>query len=167
MELRTAAVQLFAESSSILLAMEVGDLNTVVFGLEDPSCRPSAPSSRCGYPSIMKCDVDIRKDLFVRQGCVVRWRRHVPRDWEQMAKEYNESYAKDFLFSVPVSVEVSLGVKLAQLRGECWHAHGLDTVTPLHMCFPLSQSCCVHSITLPTHSRWLKLLKLLTKQTSI
>ena len=74
-----------------------------------------------------------------------------------MAKEYNESYAKDFLFSVPVSVEVSLGAKLAQLRGECWHAHGLDTVTPLHMCFLCHRAVvCMHSITLPTHSRWLK-----------
>ena len=35
-------------------------------GLEDPSCRPSARSSRCGYPSIMKCDVYIREDLYVK-----------------------------------------------------------------------------------------------------
>ena len=89
MELRTAAVQLFAESSSILLAREVGDLNTLVFGLEDPSCRPTAPSSRCGYPSIMKGDVDIRKDLFAKvvlsdgvamfQGTGSRWRRNTTR----------------------------------------------------------------------------------------
>ena len=49
------------------------------YGLEDPSCRLSARSSRCGYPSIMKCGVDIRKN-FVRQGRVVPWRRVVPRD---------------------------------------------------------------------------------------
>ena len=36
---------------------------------------------------------------------------------EQMLKECNVSHAQDFLFSVTVSVEVSLGTKLAQLRG--------------------------------------------------
>ena len=87
------------------------------------------------------------------QGIGSRWRRNTTRVMPRI-----------FCFQVPVSVEVSLGAKLAQLRGECWHAHGLDTAAPLHMCFPLSQTCCVHSITLPTHSRWLKVA---TKQTSI
>ena len=77
-----AAVQMFAKSLSILLAREYGDLSTAAefvkelkcwikiesarYGLEDPSCRPSARSSRCGYPSIMKSDVHIRKDLYAK-----------------------------------------------------------------------------------------------------
>ena len=44
-----------------------------------------------------------------------------------------------------MSVDVSLGTKLAQLRER------------VGVLFSLSPSCCVHLITLPTHSRWLKL----------
>ena len=74
------------------------------------------------------CHEDIRKDLYamlvlpggfaVFQGI-----------GEQMAIECNVSCAKDFLSSVTVSVEVSLGAKLAPAEGECWIAHRLDTVT--------------------------------------
>ena len=39
---------------------------------------------------------------------------------------------------------------------QCWVAQRFDTVTFLHMLFPLSQSCGVHLITLLRHSRWLK-----------
>ena len=96
MALRIATVQLFTESLSILLAREVGDLSTVAelfkestrlitiestqYELEDPSCRPSAHSSRRGSPSIMKCNLDFCKD-FARHGLPGRWRRQVPRDW--------------------------------------------------------------------------------------
>ena len=54
---------------------------------------------------------------------------------EQMAKESNVSCAKDLLFSVTVSVEVSLGINLAQVQEECWNARRFDTVFLLHMCF--------------------------------
>ena len=62
-----------------------------------------------------------------------------------------------FLFSATVSVEVSLGTKLAQAEEECWDARALDSVTILDNVFRLSQSCCMHLITLPTHLRLLKL----------
>ena len=97
--LRVATEQKFTESLSVLLNREVGDLNAVAepskelkclitidftqYGLEDPSWRPSAHSSRCGSPSIMKCDVDIGKVLSSKvvlssgvamfQGLVSRW----------------------------------------------------------------------------------------------
>ena len=55
----------------------------------------------------MKCDVDIRKDLYAKvvlsDGVTM-----FQGIGEQIAKEYNVSYAKVFLFSVTVSVEVSL-----------------------------------------------------------
>ena len=73
--LRTATVHL-------LLAREVRDLNTAadlfkelkrlitiestLYGLEDRSCHPSARSSCCGCPGFIKCDVDIRKDLYAK-----------------------------------------------------------------------------------------------------
>ena len=79
--LRTTATQLFTESLSVLLAREVGDLNNAAelskvlkclvtiesaqYGLEDPACRLSARSSRCGYLGIMKYNVEIPNDLFV------------------------------------------------------------------------------------------------------
>ena len=66
--------------------------------------------------------------------------------------------SRDRVFvSVPVIVVVSLGAKLAQTEGECQIVHGLGTVTLLHICFLLSQSCCVQS-------RWLKVA---TKQSFI
>merc|ERR1712136_77715 len=106
--------------------------------------------SRCGYPRIMKCDVDIRRDLYAKVVAMF------PGIGEQMLKECNVSHAQDFLFSVTVSVEVSLGTKLAQLRGSVGTYMDL---TRSHSCtfFPLSQSCCVHLIILPTHSRWPRL----------
>ena len=59
------------------------------------------------------------KRVFVRQGRVVRQRRHVPRDRRAEA-ECDVSHAKVFfLFPVTVSVEASLGAKLAQAEGEC------------------------------------------------
>ena len=53
---------------------------------------------------------------------------------EQVAKE-GVSYAK-VLFSVTLSVEVSLDTKLAQAEGKCWNVHRLDTVALLPICFP-------------------------------
>ena len=76
------------------------------------------------------------------KGLVSRWR------------ECRVNYAKDFSFSATVSVEVSLGTKLAQAEGSV----GMHVdLTLLHSCtlFLSSQSCCVHLITLPTHSLWL------------
>ena len=46
---------------------------------------------------------------------------------EQMAKECNVSCAEDFVLSVTVSVDGSLGTELAQLGGSV-KAHRLDTV---------------------------------------
>ena len=71
------------------------------------------------YPSIMKCCADIRKDLYAKvmlfSGVAM-----FQGIGEQMAKECNVSYDRVFA-SVTVSVEVSLGTKLAKLRGglEC------------------------------------------------
>ena len=56
-DLNTAA-DLFKELNCLIT------IESTQCGLEDPSCRPSARSSSCGYPNIMKCDVDIRKDLY-------------------------------------------------------------------------------------------------------
>ena len=60
----------------------------------------------------MKCDVDIRKVLHAKvvlsDGVAM-----FQGIGEQMAKECDVSCAKDFWFSVTVSVEVSLGSKLA------------------------------------------------------
>ena len=62
------------------------------YGLEDPSCRPSARSSCCGYPSVVKCDVDIRKDLYAK--VVLSDSVAVSQGiGEQIAKECNVSYA--------------------------------------------------------------------------
>mmetsp|Transcript_19164 Transcript_19164/g.51226 ORF Transcript_19164/g.51226 Transcript_19164/m.51226 type:complete len:102 (-) Transcript_19164:54-359(-) len=78
----------------------------------------------------MKCDVDIRKDLYAKvvlsDGVAM-----FQGIGEQMAKECNVGYANDFLFSVTVSVEVSLGTKLAQLRGSV--GTHID-LTLLHSC---------------------------------
>ena len=52
-------------------------------------------------------------------------------------------------------VVVSVGAESAQAEEECWSAHRFDTCTLAHV-LSLSKSCCVHSITLATHSRWLK-----------
>ena len=50
---------------------------------------------------------------------------------EHVAKERNASCAKVFFFSVTVSVDVSLGTKLAQLR----------EIVGLHMYWSLLHSC--------------------------
>ena len=172
--LRTVKVQLFTECLSILLAREVGDLDTKteIFKepkcsttiestqsrVVDPSCRLPALSSRCGFPCVTKCDVDIRRDLYAKvvlsNGIAM-----FQGIGEQMAKVCNVSYAKDLFLSVTVSVEVSVGTKLAQLRVSV----GMHVdLTLLHS--PLSQSCCVILIILPAHSRWLKVA---TKQSCI
>ena len=78
----------------------------------------------------MKCDVDIRKDLYAKvvlSDSVAMFEGI----GEQMAKECNVSYAEDFWFSVTVSVEVSLGTKVAQLRRS----------VKMHIDFSLSHSC--------------------------
>ena len=41
------------------------------------------------------------------------------------------------------------------LKGECQVMHRVVTVAFVHTCFPCSQTCRAHLITLPTHSRWL------------
>ena len=114
MALLTAAVQVFTESLSFLLAREVGDLNIAAnlfkelkcwikiqytqHGLEDPSCRPPARSSSRGYPSITERDVDTRKGLYSKfvLSDVVSMFQGVG---EQMAKECNVSYTQRFFFS--------------------------------------------------------------------
>ena len=120
-----------------LQGVQMFGLKEKQYGLEDPSCRPSARSSSCGYPSIMKCDVDIRKDLFAKvvlsDGVAM-----FQGIGEQMAKECNVSCAKfSFLkVSVTVSVEAQLGHKVGPAEGKCWNAKRLGTVTLLHICFP-------------------------------
>ena len=141
-----AAVQLFTESLSSLLAREVGDPNTAAelfnklkclvtlestqYGMEDPSCRPSPRSSRCGYSDIMKCDVDIRKGSYgkvVLSDGVAMFQGI----GEQIATECKCELCHFFMFSATVSVVVSLGTKLAQLR-ESVGMH-ID-LTLLHSC---------------------------------
>ena len=80
----------------------------------------------------MKCDVDIWKDLYgkvVLSDGVATFERM----GEQMAKECNVSDAKVFFF-VKVSVEDSLGTKLAQLR-RSFLMHMDMTLKLLHICF--------------------------------
>ena len=59
----------------------------------------------------MMCDVDTRKDLCAKvvlsDGVAM-----FQRIGEKMARKCNVSYAKD-IFSVTVSVEISLGTKLS------------------------------------------------------
>ena len=85
----------------------------------------------------MKCVVEIRKDLYAK----VVWSDGVAMFHgidEQMAKNCNVSYANDLLVSVTVSVKVSLGTKLAQLRGS----------VRMHTDRSLLQSCtCVSLVT--------------------
>ena len=71
-------------------------IESTQYGLEDPSCRPSARSSTCGRPSIMKCNVEIFRDLYAKvvlsDGVAM-----FQGIGEQTPNEYNVSYAKDFL----------------------------------------------------------------------
>ena len=82
----------------------------------------------------MKCDVDIRKDLYAKvvlSDSVAMYQGI----GEQTAKECNVSYAEDSLFSATMSVEVSLGTKLAQLRRNV----GMHVdLTLLHSCTIMS-----------------------------
>ena len=127
----------------MLLAGEVGDLNIAAdllkelkclittesaqYGLEDPSCRPSARSQQLwrGHPQ-----------GFVRQGLVVRWRRHAPRDWCADGEGMQRQLCQGFFCSVTVSVEGSLGTKFAWLKVNVGMYMDL---TLLHSCtfFPL------------------------------
>ena len=77
----------------------------------------------------MKRDVDIRKDLYTK--VVLSDSVAMLQGRDQMTKECNVSYADDFFVSVTVSVEVSLGTKLAQLR-ESVRMH--TDLTLLHSC---------------------------------
>ena len=148
-ELRTAAVPLCKKSLSMLLAREVGYLHTAealfkglkmcdrdgkfpVWIWTIPSCRPSARSSRA-----LKCDVDIRNDL--RAKVVLSDGVALSKGYgEEMAKECSVSCANEFLLSVTVSVYVSLGSKLAQLRRS----------VGMHMDLTLLHSCtCVSFVT--------------------
>ena len=54
---------------------------------------------------------------------------------QYMAKKCNVSFNRVFV-AVTLIVVVSLGAKSAQTEGKRWIAHGLDTVTLLHIPFP-------------------------------
>ena len=71
----------------------------------------------------MKCVEDIREDLYAMVGLpdgVAMFQE----TGEQMAKECNVSYAKEF-FSVTVSVEVSMGHKVGPAERKRQNAHRL------------------------------------------
>ena len=123
-----AALELFTESLSILLDRESGELNTVAEppqGIKmfdhggkypvwiDPSCRLSAHSSRCGSPSIMKCDVDIGKVLYAKLSGGIAVFHGIG---EQI-----------FLFFSNCERRSQPGHKVGSAEGECWIAHRLDT----------------------------------------
>ena len=102
----------------------------------------------------MKCDVDIRKDLYAK--VVLSDSVAMLQGRDQMTKECNVSYADDFFCFRNSGRRSQLEHKVGPAQRECQNAHRLDTVTLAHLIL-LSLSCCVHFITLPTHSRWLKL----------
>ena len=73
--------------------------------------------SSCGHSSIMECAADIRKCLYamvVLSDSVAM----LQEIGEQMPNECDVGHAEDF-FLVTVSVEASLGAKLAQAEREC------------------------------------------------
>ena len=112
----TAAVQLFTES--FVDSSGQGGWRREHHGLEDPSCRPSTRSSTCGYPSITKCDVDIREDLYskvVLSDGVAMFQGI----GEQMAKECNGSCAKVSVVFSNSERRSQLGHKVGPAEGEC------------------------------------------------
>ena len=142
---RTAAVQLFAEFMSNLLATEVGDLNIATDLFKDlkffynerkyPGWIGGSFLSCLSTFQIMKCDEDLRKDLHAKvvlsDGVAM-----FQGIGEHMAKECNVSFAKDFFRNSERRSQ--LGHKVRPAEGKFWIAHRLDTLKRLH-------------------SRWLKL----------
>ena len=96
---------------------------------------------------------------FVRHGRVADGVVMFPGIGEHMAKECNVSYDRVFVVS-DSERRSQFGRKVGPVEGECWTARRLHSAHA----FPLSERCCVHSIGLSTHSRWLKVA---TKQSCI